>query len=120
MKNQELFFGLTATGTVNAVLGNVHRQAQRDPHVARSVTRSERIGGRKTELVQDDVANEGAAEVLTEFGLNREGEFGMLHPFSVSGLPVEVGRTFGVLAELTLSFCRPSDSGNKNGDSHDG
>jgi hypothetical protein len=30
--------------------------------------------------------------VLAELGSHREGEFGMLHPFSVSGLPVEFGR----------------------------
>ena len=87
-----LFLGLTTTGTVNPVLGDVHRVTQRDPHIARSMTRGEGIRRRHPELVQNDVAHEGAPEVLAELGSHREGEFGMLHPFSVSGLPVEFGR----------------------------
>jgi hypothetical protein len=30
--------------------------------------------------------------MLAKLGRHREGEFGMLHTFSVSGLPVEFGR----------------------------
>ncbi len=79
---------------MDPVLRNIHRVAQRGPHFARGVTSGERIGGRQSELIQNNIAHEGAAEMLSEFGRDREGEFGMLHLVSVSALPVEVWRTF--------------------------
>ena len=84
----ELFLRLTTTGTMNPVLGDVHRVAQRGPHVARRIAGGERIGCRQPELVQNHVAHEGAAEMLTEFGRDGEGEFGVLHSASVPALKV--------------------------------
>lgn len=87
-----LLLGLTAARTVDPVLGDVHRVAQRSPDLARRIAGRERVGSGDAELVQNHIAHEGATEMLTELGRHGEGEFGMLHPFSVSGLPVEFGR----------------------------
>ena len=84
-----LFLGLASTGTMDPVLRNIHRMAQRGPHLAWRIAGCESVGSRQSELIQNNIAHEGAAEMLSEFGRDREGEFGMLHPFSVTGLPVE-------------------------------
>ena len=42
--------------------------AQRDPHLARSISRGKGVGRRQPELVQNHIANEGATEVLAELG----------------------------------------------------
>jgi hypothetical protein len=49
--------------------------------------------------------------MLTEFGRDREGEFGVLHPFSVSGLRVAVWRPIGIFVEFALCLQRPPDPG---------
>ena len=75
------------------MLGDVHGEAKRDPHIARRIAGREGVGRGQPELIQDDVAHEGAAEVLAELGADGKGEFGVLHPFSVTALtqPVEDG-----------------------------
>jgi len=75
---------------VNPVLGNIHRVAECGPDLTRRITCGESIGGSQSELVQHHIAHEGATEMLAELGRHREGEFGMLHTFSVSGLQVAV------------------------------
>ena len=67
------------------MLGHVHRAAQSDPHVTRSGTGSQRISRGCPETVEDYIANESPPEIA-ELALNREGEFRMLHPLSVSAL----------------------------------
>ena len=84
-----LLLGLTAPCTVDPVLGDVHRVAERGPYLARRIAGGERIGGSDTELVQNHIAHEGATEVLAKLGRDREREFGMLHTFSVAGQPLE-------------------------------
>ena len=91
---------------MNPVLGDIHRVTQSGPHLSRRIASGERIGGRQPELVQHHVANERAAKVLTKFGRHREREFGMLHPFSVSGLRVAVWRPIGFFAEFALRLRR--------------
>ena len=103
---------------MDPVLGNIHRVAQRGPHLARGVTSGERIGSRQSELIQDNIAHEGATKMLSEFGRHREGEFGMFHPFSVSGLQVAVWRLIGIFAELALRLRRLPEAGDGNGDSY--
>jgi hypothetical protein len=83
-----LFLRLTATGTVNPVLGNIHRVTQRRPDLARRITCGESIGGRQPELVQHHIAHEGAAKMLTEFGRDSEREFRVLHSARVPALKV--------------------------------
>jgi len=85
-------FGLAPPSTVDPVLGDVHGQAERNPHITRRIAGGESLGRRQPELVQHHIAHEGAAEVLAKLGRDREGEFGVLHLVSVSGLPVEFGR----------------------------
>ena len=85
MKKRELLLRFTTAGTVNPMLGHVHRAAQSDPHVTRSGTGSQRISRGCPETVEDYIANESPPEIA-ELALNREGEFRMLHPLSVSAL----------------------------------
>ena len=93
--------------TVDPVLGDVHGQAERDPHIARRVASGESVRGGHPELVQNDIANEGATKVLAELGGHGQGELGVFHPFSVSGLRIGILRRFGIQSTLTLRFCRP-------------
>ena len=72
------------------MLGDIHRVAQRGPDLAWRIASCESVGGGKSKLVQHHIAHEGAAEMLAELGRHREGEFGMLHLVSVSGLQVAV------------------------------
>ena len=74
------------------MLGDVHRVAQRIPDLARRIAGGEGVGGRKAKLVENNITHEGPPEVLAELGGHGQSEFGMLHPFSVSGLPFEFGR----------------------------
>ena len=83
-----LFLRPASTGTMNPMLGDVHRVTQRGPNVARGDAEGQRIGGRQPELVQNHVAHEGAAEVIAELGRDREREFGVLHSASVPALKV--------------------------------
>jgi len=83
-----LLLGFASAGTMNPVLGNVHCVAQRSPDLAGRIASGERIGGRQSELVQNHVAHESAAKVLTEFGRDRAREFGVLHSASVPALKV--------------------------------
>jgi hypothetical protein len=45
--------------------------------------------------------------VLAELGGHGQGELGVFHPFSVSGLRIGILRRFGIQSTLTLRFCRP-------------
>ena len=83
-----LFLGLAAAGTVNPVLGDVHRVAQRGPDLAWRITGGESVGGSQSELVQHHIAHESATEVLAKLGRDREREFGVLHSASVPALKV--------------------------------
>jgi hypothetical protein len=74
-----LLLRLAPPGTMDPVLGDVHGEAERDPHIARRVAGSERVCGRQPELVQNHIAHEGAAEVLAELGGHGQGELGVLH-----------------------------------------
>ena len=73
-----LLLRLAATGTVDPMLGDVHGQAERDPHIARRIAGRESLGRRQPELVQHHIAHEGATEVLAKLGRDREREFGVL------------------------------------------
>ena len=64
---------------MDPVLGDVHGEAERDPHIARRIAGRKSLGGGQTELVQNDVAHEGAAEVLAELGGDGQGKLGVLH-----------------------------------------
>ena len=103
---------------MNPVLGNIHRVTQGCPDLARRIACGESISGRKTELVQHHIAHEGATKVLAELGRDREGEFGMLHPFSVTGLQVAVWRLIGIFAELALRLRRLPRPADGNDDSY--
>ena len=50
------------------MLGDIHRVAECNPDIARRMACRKGIRCRHPELVQNDVANEGATEVLAELG----------------------------------------------------
>ena len=91
-RRRALFLGLTAAGTVNPMLGDIHRVAQRGPDLAWRIASCESVGGSQSELIQHHIAHEGATEMLAELGRHREGEFGMLHFASVPALKVSEPR----------------------------
>lgn len=114
-----LLLRLATTSTVDAVLGDIHRVAQRRPHVARRIARSERVRGGNSELVENDIAHKGATEMLAKLGGHREGEFGMLHSFSVSGVLLDVGRTIVIQTEFTLRLRCSPHAGDRHDDPRD-
>lgn len=59
--------------------GHVHRVAQSHPHIARRIAGGESIRRGQSELVQNHVAHEGAAEVFTKLSRHGERKLGMLH-----------------------------------------
>jgi len=74
-----LLFRLAPPSTVDPMLGDVHGEAERDPHIARRIAGRKSLGRRQSEFVEHHIAHEGATEVFAELGRDREGEFGMLH-----------------------------------------
>lgn len=88
------------------MLGDVHGEAERDPHFAGRIAGREGVGRGQTKLVQNHIAHEGAAEVLAELGGHGQGELGVFHPFSVSGLRVAFWWPIGIFVEFALRLCR--------------
>ncbi len=68
---------------MDPVLGDVHREAERYPDIARRIARGESIGGRQPELVQNHIPHEGPAEMLAKLSGDRQSEFGVLHRVNV-------------------------------------